>query len=68
MSWLFKRKMSKRLQKVGASVDESYLLYVNNDDPIAFPSRENCISYLAEYREHNVISRIQIYRIETYSL
>lgn len=64
----FKRKIAKKLAKIGACVDTSYMVYVNNDEPVSFPSKDNLMSYLREYRSNNVISRLQIYRIETYSL
>ena len=68
MSLFFKRKLAKRLASVGATVDTSFLLYVNNEAPISFSTQNDCISYLKSFRENNVISRLQIYRIETYSL
>jgi hypothetical protein len=68
MGFFFKRKMARRLAKVGASIDTCYMLYVNNEEAITFPTKEDCISYLQQFRENNIISRIQIYRIETYSL
>lgn len=60
--------MAKRLVKIGSCVDTSFMVYVNNDEPISFPTKDNVLSYLKEYRSDNVISRLQIYRIETYSL
>lgn len=63
-----KRKMAKRLAKIGSCVDMSFLLYINNEEPISFPTYANCVAYLKEFRENNVISKLQIFRIETYSL
>lgn len=64
----FKRKMAKRLAKIGSQVDTAYMLYVNNLEPISFSNMDDVLSYLRDYRSQNVISRLQIYRIETYSL
>lgn len=64
----FKRKVARKLAKIGSCVDTSFMVYINNDEPVSFPSKENLLSYLKEYRLCNVISRLQIYRIETYSL
>lgn len=66
MFW--RRKIAKRLAQIGSNVDTSYMCFVNNDDPCTFPSYDDILSYLKQYRENNVISRLQIYRIETYSL
>lgn len=63
-----KHRLAKRLASVGACVDTSYLLYVNNDEPISFNNLDDCKSYLSDYRKDNSIFRLQIYRIETYSL
>lgn len=60
--------MAKRLAKIGSCVDTSFMVYVNNEEPISFPTMDNVLSYLKEYRSNNVICRLQIYRIETYSL
>lgn len=60
--------MAKRLAAIGSTVDISFLLYLNNDEPISFPSYDDALNYLRDYRSQNVISRLQIYRIETYSL
>ena len=65
MGLFFNRKIAHRLAQVGSSIDTSYLLYVNNEEAISFPSKEDCISYLQQFRENNIISRIQIYRIDT---
>ena len=65
---LFKRRIARKLAKIGSQVDDSYMVYVNNEEPITFPSKDNLLSYLKEYRSCNVISRLQIFRIETYSL
>lgn len=62
------RKLRKRLSEVGSSVSTSYLLYVNNENPMSFDSKHQVFSYLKRFREENVIFKLQIYRIETYSL
>lgn len=63
-----KRKMLKRLAKIGSCVDTSFIVYVNNDEPISFPHYDDCVAYLKRYRDNNPISKLQIFRIETYSL
>lgn len=63
-----KRKMAKQLASVGSHVDTSYMIYVNNEEPVMFPSRDECMSYLKQFRESNEIFKLQIFRIETYSL
>lgn len=63
-----KRKLIKRLSDVGSRVDTSYMCYVNNDDAISFPSYDDVISYLKTYRQETTIFKLQIFRIETYSL
>lgn len=63
-----RKKTAKRLAAIGSCVDTSYMLYVNNENPISFPCKDDLLSYLSEFRQNNVISRLQIYRIETYSL
>lgn len=65
---LNKRKIARKLAKIGSMVDTSYMVYVNNDEPCMFPSQSDALSYIKEYRESNQIFRLQIYRIETYSL
>lgn len=66
---IFKRRqIAKRLQAVGSQVDESYMLYVNNVEPITFSTYQDCIDYLQHFRESSEIFKLQIYRIETYSL
>ena len=61
-------KLRRRLKRIGSSCDTSYMLYVNNDEPCVFPSRSDVESYLSHYRSENIIFKLQIYRIETYSL
>lgn len=68
MMKLRKHKLAKRLADVGCSIDTSYVLYVNNLDPISFPTKDAALKYLSEFRSENVIFKLQIYRIETYSL
>lgn len=65
---LRKRKLAKRLAAVGSRVDEQYLLYVNNDEPICFTDYQSVIEAIQKYRERNEIFKLQIFRIETYSL
>lgn len=63
-----KLKMRRKLQNVGACVDTSYLLYINNEQPITFALRNDLMSYVQNFRNENPIFKLQIYRIETYSL
>lgn len=66
---LRKRKLgSKRLAEVGSLIDTSFVLYVNNLEPISFATKDAAFKYLSEFRSENVIFKLQIYRIETYSL
>lgn len=64
----FKRKIAKRLAQIGSMIDTNYMLYINNEKPMSFQSYDDVISYLKEFRSNNVISKLQIFRIETYSL
>ena len=60
--------MAKRLASVGSRVDTSFLVYLNNEEPRQFDSRDNAISYVEDYRDNNAIFKLQIFRIESYSL
>lgn len=62
------RKLAKRLQKIGVQVDETFMVYINNDDGKSFNSYADTLTYIKEYRECNAIFKLQIFRIETYSL
>lgn len=61
-------RINRRLKRDGALVESSYLLYLNNLDPISFESRSDLSAYLKKYRVDNEIFKLQIYRIETYSI
>lgn len=61
-------KLRRRLCQIGTSVDVSYLLYLNNQEPIHFPSQNDCFAYIRQFRNENEIFKLQVYRIETYSL
>lgn len=63
-----KRKMAKRLARIGSMVDTSFMVYVNNEEPIRFESYSDALDYLKRFRSENVIHKLQIFRIETYSL
>lgn len=63
-----KRKLLKKLCDIGSKVDTQYLVYVNEFDPVSFSNRDECYSYLKKFREDNIIHRLQMYRIETFSL
>lgn len=58
----------RRLSKIGSCVETSFLLYVNEVEPISFPDRDSVVSYLSRFRETTPIYSLKIYRIETYSL
>lgn len=60
--------MLRKLSEVGSRVDESYMLYVNNDEPVRFETKDAAFKYLSDYRDNNVIFNLGVYRIETYSL
>lgn len=61
-------KLRRRLKEIGSSIDTSYLLFINNEKPISFPTRSQVLDYVKRFREDNTIFNLQIYRIETYSL
>lgn len=63
--WL---KLRKRVKKDGVLIETSFALFLNNQDMIQFPSRDALQKYLKEYRTNNEIFKMQLYRIETYSL
>lgn len=62
------RKIAKKLVAAGSCVDTSFMVYLNNDEPAVFPTHDDCMDYIRSYRENNCIFKMQIYRIETYSL
>lgn len=62
------RRVAKKLASVGSRVDCSYLVYINNDEPVTFSTHDECMSYIREYRSNNVIFKLQIFRCEVYSL
>lgn len=63
-----KRKLLKKLSAIGTHVESTYSCYLNNDEAKYFPSQDDVFSYIKAYRENNVIFKLQIFRIETYSL
>ena len=68
MKLLERRQYYRRLKSIGTSVDTSYLVYINNDNPVSFPSKDDCYNYIRTYRNETRIFKLQIFRIETYSL
>lgn len=62
------RRLNKRLNQDGVFVSCEFLLYLNNESPMRFESRENLADYLKKYRADNEIFKLQIYKIKTYSL
>lgn len=65
---LRKRKLLKRLESLGTSVDITFMVYINNNAPQSFSSEKEAFSYINMYRDNNVIFNLGIYRIETFSL
>lgn len=63
-----RRKLLRKLADVGSSVDVSYMVYINNDEPCVFPSKDDAISYIRQYRLATSIFKLQLFRIEVYSL
>lgn len=61
-------RINRRLKKEGTLVESSFILYLNNLDPISFENRVDLSAYLKKYRADNEIFKLQIYRIETYSI
>lgn len=61
-------RVNRRLKKEGILVESSYLLYLNNLEPISFENRADLSAYLKKFRADNEIFKLQIYRIETYSI
>lgn len=61
-------KYRKRLRQIGSCVDVQFLLYVNNEEPMQFADEKSAIAYLKNFRKENEIFKIQMYRIESYSL
>lgn len=61
-------RINRRLKKEGILVESSYLLYLNNLEPISFENRSDLSAYLKKFRADNEIFKLQIYRIETYSI
>lgn len=66
--FFFRRICAKRLANIGSIVDTSYLVYLNNEGPMSFPTKDDAFKYIKNYRDNNVIFKLQIYRIESYSL
>lgn len=68
MKMFRKRKIAKKLSELGSRVDLSYMVYVNNDEPVRLSSKDEVQSYISSYRETNTIFKLQIFRCEIYSL
>lgn len=66
---MFRRfKFKRRLKSTGVLVDTDYVVFVNNVDPIHFHSRDELDDYLRSFRKENEIFKLQIFRVESYSL
>lgn len=63
-----KWKIRRRLNRQGECIETSYLLYLNNLDPMTFPTREALADYLAKYRNENDIFTLHLCRVDVYSL
>ena len=66
--FLKNRKLAKRLAKIGSHVEDTYVVYLNNNEPISFESYYAALSAIKSYRENTEIFSLKIYRVETYSL
>lgn len=62
------RKVARQLANLGSIVDTSYMIEVNNEPALTFPTNDDVIAYLSKFRENNVIFRLKIYRVAVYSL
>lgn len=67
-NFFFRRKISRRLCSDGVKVDTEYLLFINDFDPRSFSNRDELRDYLQRFRNENEINKLQIYRVETFSL
>lgn len=63
-----KRKYLKRLLSLGSNVLVCYRVVLNDDQPIEFADFNEVVSYLSHFRESNVIYKLQLFRVEIYSL
>lgn len=63
-----RRKYLKRLLSLGTNVLVCFRVVVNDCEPIEFSDYDEVVSYLTRYRESNVIYKLQIFRVEIYSL
>ena len=61
-------KYRRRLSKIGSCVESSFLLYVNEVEPMTFPDKESVVSYLTRFRDTTPVYNLKIYRVETYSI
>lgn len=61
-------RLRRRLNKEGILVENQFVLFVNNVDPIYFNSKKELEEYLSEFRSHTSVFSLQIFKIETYSL
>ena len=66
---MFRRlKLKRRLKSLGDLVETQYVVFLNNVDPMYFNSRVELYEFLCSFRKENEIFKLQIFRIETYSL
>lgn len=58
----------RRLKSTGDLVETQYVVFLNNVDPMYFNSRAELDDYFSNFRKENEIFKLQIFRVETYSL
>lgn len=61
-------KQKRALKKDGSLVDSKFLLFINNCEPMTFSTRADLSKYLRNFRNETDIFKLQIFRVETYSL
>lgn len=61
-------RFRRRLKSTGDLVETQYVVFLNNVDPMYFNSRAELDDYLTNFRKENGIFKLQIFRVETYSL
>ena len=62
------REFYRRLKSIGSAVDTSYLVYINNEQPATFSSKDDAYQFIRNYRKETSIFKLQLFRIETFSL
>lgn len=65
---IYKRRLDVRLKNDGELVETIFMLYVNNHEPMNFATRSALSQYLTNFRKENEIFKLQIFKVESYSL